>query len=121
MYIFCFIHEYKCAHVIQYHVNKPSGSAGAMFSKIEDVAIIDEFLGSTLVGKRYTPLFNYFVDEFKDRAFKVVADTYVTSESGSGIVHQAPGHGEVGDSGDTRVNVLRITCYIFVLLRLFIY
>lgn len=39
------------------------------------------------------PLFDYFKD-FSDVAFKVVADDYVTSDSGSGIVHCAPAFGE---------------------------
>lgn len=42
---------------------------------------------------RYIPLFDYFKD-FSDTAFRVVADDYVTSDSGSGIVHCAPAFGE---------------------------
>jgi isoleucyl-tRNA synthetase len=32
--------------------------------------------------------------QFEDRAFRVLNDTYVTSDSGTGIVHQAPSFGE---------------------------
>ena len=28
-------------------------------------------------------------------AFRILCDTYVTSDSGTGVVHQAPGFGEV--------------------------
>lgn len=42
---------------------------------------------------RYEPLFKYFV-EFSDVAFRVVADNYVTDDSGTGIVHCAPAFGE---------------------------
>lgn len=42
---------------------------------------------------RYVPLFDYFKD-FSDVAFRVVADDYVTSDSGTGIVHCAPAFGE---------------------------
>lgn len=42
---------------------------------------------------RYIPLFDYFKD-FSDSAFRVVADDYVTSDSGTGIVHCAPAFGE---------------------------
>lgn len=42
---------------------------------------------------RYIPLFDYFKD-FSDTAFRVVADDYVTSDSGTGIVHCAPAFGE---------------------------
>eukprot|EP01128_Nolandella_sp_AFSM9_P000140 TRINITY_DN1022_c0_g1_i1.p1 TRINITY_DN1022_c0_g1~~TRINITY_DN1022_c0_g1_i1.p1 ORF type:complete len:1101 (+),score=353.70 TRINITY_DN1022_c0_g1_i1:405-3305(+) len=56
--------------------------------------LLDSFPGSALVGKTYTPLFDYFAPEYKDRAWKVLSDTYVTSDSGTGIVHQAPAFGE---------------------------
>lgn len=42
---------------------------------------------------RYEPLFDYF-KEFSDVAFRVVADNYVTDDSGTGIVHCAPAFGE---------------------------
>jgi isoleucyl-tRNA synthetase len=47
--------------------------------------------GADLVGKRYTPLFNFFSDE---SYFQVLSDTYVTDDAGTGIVHQAPAFGE---------------------------
>ena len=42
---------------------------------------------------RYEPLFDYF-KEYSDSAFKVIADNYVTDDSGTGIVHCAPAFGE---------------------------
>ncbi|KAJ1980253.1 isoleucine--tRNA ligase, partial [Dimargaris cristalligena] len=56
--------------------------------------ILDRFSGSSMLGWEYIPLFDYFVEEFQGRAFKVLNDRYVTDESGTGIVHQAPGFGE---------------------------
>lgn len=56
--------------------------------------ILDRMKGSDLKGKQYVPIFNYFYDEFKDRAFKVLNAAYVTGEDGTGIVHQAPAFGE---------------------------
>ncbi|MDX2053437.1 MAG: isoleucine--tRNA ligase [Polyangiaceae bacterium] len=55
--------------------------------------------GTELVGRWYEPLFPYFADKkFKSDGtrwcFRVVAATYVTTESGTGIVHQAPAFGE---------------------------
>lgn len=38
-------------------------------------------------------MFDYF-KEFSDVAFRVVADSYVTDDSGTGIVHCAPAFGE---------------------------
>ena len=50
--------------------------------------------GSALVGKKYLPLFPYFNELKAEGAFTVFADDYVTSDSGTGIVHQAPAFGE---------------------------
>ena len=50
--------------------------------------------GKELVGKHYEPLFPYFADQNDLGAFVVVSDDYVTTESGTGVVHQAPAFGE---------------------------
>lgn len=55
---------------------------------------VGTFVGKDMVGWRYTPMFDYFTEQYEDRAFRVVADTYVTDSSGTGIVHQAPAFGE---------------------------
>jgi isoleucyl-tRNA synthetase len=44
------------------------------------------------VGASYEPLFPYFADH--GSAFRVVSDGYVTDDSGTGVVHQAPAFGE---------------------------
>ena len=41
------------------------------------------------------PLFNYF-EYLGENVFKILCDNYVSTESGTGVVHQAPYHGEVG-------------------------
>eukprot|EP00301_Raphidiophrys_heterophryoidea_P026968 c9418_g1_i3.p1 GENE.c9418_g1_i3~~c9418_g1_i3.p1 ORF type:complete len:1211 (+),score=221.13 c9418_g1_i3:517-3633(+) len=56
--------------------------------------VLAEFEGRTLVGRKYEALFPYYVESFKNTAFRVVMDEYVTSDSGTGIVHQAPAFGE---------------------------
>eukprot|EP00754_Rhynchopus_humris_P013889 Rhum_TRINITY_DN14347_c0_g1::Rhum_TRINITY_DN14347_c0_g1_i2::g.79604::m.79604/K01870/IARS, ileS; isoleucyl-tRNA synthetase len=56
--------------------------------------VLKEYKGKELVGIEYVPLFDYFLRKKADGAFKVVMDPYVTSESGTGVVHQAPGFGE---------------------------
>ena len=50
--------------------------------------------GRELVGRKYEPLFPYFADQVEQGAFVVVADDYVSTESGTGMVHQAPAFGE---------------------------
>jgi isoleucyl-tRNA synthetase len=56
--------------------------------------VLEVMTGDKLVGLHYQPLFNYFVKDYGQRAFRVVADNYVTEEGGTGIVHQAPAFGE---------------------------
>ncbi|AKP09046.1 Isoleucine--tRNA ligase [Corynebacterium pseudotuberculosis] len=48
--------------------------------------------GADLVGLKYQPIFDYFADT--ENAFQVLAADYVTTEDGTGIVHQAPAFGE---------------------------
>jgi isoleucyl-tRNA synthetase len=55
--------------------------------------------GAELVGIAYRPLFPYFAhfeqhDDGSRWAFRVVAADYVTTDTGTGIVHQAPAFGE---------------------------
>lgn len=52
-----------------------------------DGDVVSEFLGSDLVGKEYTNLFD-------NTNYKVVAADYVKSGSGTGVVHLCPMHGE---------------------------
>lgn len=56
--------------------------------------IVEKIKGKDMLGWKYEPLFDYYYDEFKDVAFKVLNGTYVTDDSGTGIVHQAPAFGE---------------------------
>ncbi|KAK9826356.1 hypothetical protein WJX81_001579 [Elliptochloris bilobata] len=51
--------------------------------------------GNELAGQAYTPLFPYFAAlAGAGGAFRVVADGYVTADSGTGVVHCAPAFGE---------------------------
>jgi len=62
--------------------------------KGRNLVVLDEVKGSALVGKTYEPLFDYFEEMKKEGAFQIVSDNYVSTESGTGIVHQAPAFGE---------------------------
>nr|XP_023019169.1 isoleucine--tRNA ligase, cytoplasmic [Leptinotarsa decemlineata] len=59
----------------------------------DDYKILETFPGHKLKGLRYEPPFNFY-ENFKSNAFQVLVDDYVTAESGTGIVHQAPYFGE---------------------------
>ncbi|MBG9257898.1 isoleucine--tRNA ligase [Corynebacterium belfantii] len=58
----------------------------------EDHEVLAVRPGSELVGLTYQPVFNYFADH--ENAFQILAAEYVTTEDGTGIVHQAPAFGE---------------------------
>lgn len=45
-------------------------------------------------GKEYIPLFEYYSEMREKGCFKVLCGDYVTSDSGTGIVHTAPAFGE---------------------------
>jgi isoleucyl-tRNA synthetase len=64
------------------------------YSKKRTFTIVEEFKGSTLKGKRYEPLFDYFSDLEQKGAFQILNDDYVTTDAGTGIVHTAPAFGE---------------------------
>lgn len=54
-----------------------------------DVNIINEVVGSELVGLEYTPPYN-----FVNHKYYVVEDGFVSDDAGTGIVHIAPAFGE---------------------------
>ncbi|XP_048257578.1 isoleucine--tRNA ligase, cytoplasmic-like [Haliotis rufescens] len=67
----------------------------ALFKSEEEYTILEKFKGKTLEGKKYKPLFPYFESMGKTNgAFRVLLGSYVTAESGTGVVHQAPYFGE---------------------------
>ena len=57
----------------------------------EDYCIVETYKGKDLVGTKYEQLMPFVKVEGK--AFEVVADSYVTMEDGTGIVHIAPAYG----------------------------
>lgn len=56
--------------------------------------ILKTVKGADLTGHRYTPLFECFLETYSESAFVVTCDNYVTSDSGTGVVHLAPAYGE---------------------------
>jgi isoleucyl-tRNA synthetase len=60
----------------------------------EDATVLSTCTGADLVGLEYKPLWDIFAEAKAEGAFRVVADDYVTTDSGTGIVHQAPAFGE---------------------------
>lgn len=61
----------------------------------KDFEVKETFPGKSLKDLQYEPIFPYFKEmEKTHKAFRVLCDEYVTSESGTGIVHQAAYFGE---------------------------
>lgn len=69
--------------------------APAEEEKPKEYEILERMKGKDLVGWEYEPLFDYYYEKMKPKGcFKVLSDDYVTQDSGTGIVHQAPAYGE---------------------------
>ena len=63
-------------------------------ANIKAHTVLETFKGQTLVGKQYEPLFPFFEERRADGCFKVLGAKFVTKDTGTGIVHCAPGFGE---------------------------
>ncbi len=59
-----------------------------------DAKVTKRIKGKELEGKEYEPIFNYFVGKLDKPAWKIILADYVTTEEGTGLVHQAPAFGE---------------------------
>jgi isoleucyl-tRNA synthetase len=66
----------------------------SVFGKKSSPKILRTLKGSEMKGWEYEPLLPYFEDERENGAFRVLVDEYVSTEDGTGIVHQSPAHGE---------------------------
>lgn len=62
----------------------------------KEVEIVKRVKGSDLAGKAYEPLFSFFAGRKASHpaTWTVTCDTYVTADSGTGLVHQAPAFGQ---------------------------
>ncbi|PFG38519.1 isoleucyl-tRNA synthetase [Georgenia soli] len=62
----------------------------------EEPEVVATAKGSELAGRRYAPIFDYYVDHEAPgpNAWTVLAAEYVSTEDGTGLVHQAPAFGE---------------------------
>ena len=65
---------------------------GAYERELANAVRVATLKGSELAGRRYTPLFPFFVDT--PNAFQVLVGDFVSTEDGTGVVHMAPGFGE---------------------------
>ena len=63
----------------------------------QEYSIVATQKGSELVGKKYTPPFDYYIKDTvlknRENGWKVYTADFVTAESGTGIAHEAPAFG----------------------------
>ena len=63
----------------------------------EEPQIVREYTGADLVGRTYEPPFPYFEGrqaEYGERMHTILSADFVTTDDGTGIVHQSPAFGE---------------------------
>jgi len=73
-----------------------SALVDAIAAKVKrKLRVVKTCRGSDLVGRRYMSPFDGFYTEDSKSEWRVVAGDFVTTDSGSGVVHQAPAFGEV--------------------------
>jgi len=61
-------------------------------AELGEATVVTTLAGSELVGRTYTPLFDYFADN--PDSFRVLAGDFIDTDEGTGVVHIAPGFGE---------------------------
>ncbi|AEV82263.1 isoleucyl-tRNA synthetase [Actinoplanes sp. SE50] len=71
-----------------------AGRVAAYAKELDGYEQVGTVRGSELVGRRYTPLFDYLVEPAGENAFQVLGADFVTTEDGTGVVHMAPAFGE---------------------------
>jgi isoleucyl-tRNA synthetase len=76
----------------QEHYVLAEARLAAVFPDSATYEVVSTFTGASLQGEKYEPLFGYFAKQ--KNAFQILADSYVTTTDGTGIVHNAPAFGE---------------------------
>jgi isoleucyl-tRNA synthetase len=81
----------------------------AEYFKDEEPKIVVRCTGKEMVGWRYEPLLPYFAELASEGAFRVIDADFVTTNSGTGVVHTAPGFGE-DDAAAAKVHGVPTVC-----------
>jgi isoleucyl-tRNA synthetase len=72
-----------------------AAAAAERYSReLADFRRVGTTVGGALAGRRYEPLFPYFRDLRQQKAFTVLAASFVEVGEGTGCIHIAPGFGE---------------------------
>ncbi|MEK7070594.1 MAG: class I tRNA ligase family protein, partial [Patescibacteria group bacterium] len=65
--------------------------------KDTEYEVLEELDGKELIGKKYKPLFDYYLNkdlQNEESGWQIYAGDFVTTEEGTGVVHIAPAFGE---------------------------
>lgn len=82
-------------HPSKRHYILASARLPAYYKDSADYTIVRTFPGIELEGKRYIPLFDYFIDHGQQGTFRIILEDSISLEEGTGIAHSAPAFGEV--------------------------
>lgn len=82
-------------HATRRHYILASARLPALYKDSSEYTVVRTFPGLELEGKKYIPLFDYFIDHGKQGAFRIILEDSVSVEEGTGIVQTAPAFGEV--------------------------
>ncbi|NUR50230.1 MAG: isoleucine--tRNA ligase [Hamadaea sp.] len=66
----------------------------AYAKELEGYERVGTLTGAELAGRKYTPLFDFLVEQAGPNAFHVLAADFVSDSDGTGVVHLAPAFGE---------------------------
>ncbi|KAG5490717.1 hypothetical protein JKF63_00839 [Porcisia hertigi] len=90
--------EARLTEVYQTKDNKKAKKAKdgdkAAETGVAPYTVVEKVKGAQLVGAKFVPLFPYFESSMGSTAFRIIPGSYVSTDAGTGIVHQAPGFGE---------------------------
>ncbi|KAH0534095.1 hypothetical protein FGG08_007304 [Glutinoglossum americanum] len=70
---------------------------------------IQKFKESEMLGWRYEPLFPYFTEQFKEKGFRALTDSYIKASEGVRLAHQAPAYSEEDYSISTKAGIISET------------
>ena len=79
------------------------------YYKGNEPEILETYTGADLAERTYEPLLPYFENLREEGAYRIITADFVTTETGTGIVHTAPGFGE-DDAEAGRKHGLPVVC-----------
>lgn len=93
-------------HESKRHFILASARLSTYYQDFSEYTIVRTVPGLELEGKRYIPLFDYFIDHAAQQGtFRILLEDSVALEEGTGIVHAAPAFGEVDFYACQRVGI----------------